>query len=190
MNKYIGWMRFGVKVAENDEEFDKKWGNWYIAYHGTQGEFAASILSSGLRVSTTGCFYEQGKSRVYVSPSIEYCAHPRYACPWKKINDNNEITWYQLVFQCRVNPNSVQMIESETLIRDEYKDSIKVDPNFNNNELTWIIPAKEDIYYMNEDIICYGIMMRTSNIDPKELSQCAWWQQAYIENFPYDVELE
>ncbi|CAF3522358.1 unnamed protein product, partial [Rotaria sordida] len=33
-----GWIRFGVKVAKDDKEFDANWGNWYVAYHGTRGE--------------------------------------------------------------------------------------------------------------------------------------------------------
>lgn len=175
---FVGWMRFGIKVAENEQEFDKKWGHWYLAYHGTQGEYAASILSSGLRISTTGCFYQKGRPRVYVSPSIEYCAHPRYARPWKKIKDNGEISWCQLVFQCRVNPESVQKIKPETLTHEDYKETVKIDPNFDNNELTWIIPGKKGVYHMNQDIICYGMMMRVSNVDPKELPQSKWWQSA------------
>lgn len=178
-------MRFGIKVTENQEEFDRKWGHWYLAYHGTQGEYAVSILSSGLRVSTTGCFYEKGRPRVYVSPSIEYCAHPRYAHPWKKIKENGETCWYQLVFQCRVNPESVQIIGPETLINDKEQKKIRLDPNFDNSEVTWVIPAKEGVYYMNQDIICYGMMMRISNIDPKELPQSAWWQ--YALDIKYDT---
>ncbi|CAF4255159.1 unnamed protein product, partial [Rotaria sordida] len=27
-----GWIRFGVKVAKDDKEFDANWGNWYVAY--------------------------------------------------------------------------------------------------------------------------------------------------------------
>ena len=180
-------MRFGVKVAENEKEFDKKWGNWYVAYHGTQGEFAASILSSGLRVSIPECYYEQGRPRVYLSPSIEYCAHPRYARPWKKIKKNGKPFWYQLVFQCRVNPKSVQMIEPETLIADDNKQIISIDPNFSNTELTWIISVKEGIHYLDQDIILYGIMMRISNVDPKNLLQSVWWRLTHLENFPYDT---
>ncbi|CAF1418472.1 unnamed protein product, partial [Rotaria sordida] len=99
-----GWIRFGVKVAKDDKEFDANWDNWYVAYHGTRGENASKILTSGLRVSTAGCFYSDGISQVYVSPSIEYCGHPRYAFPWKQTTKNGEVRWYQLVFQCRVNP--------------------------------------------------------------------------------------
>lgn len=124
---------------------------------------------------------------MYVLPSIEYCAHPRYARPpKKKINKNGKTSWYQLVFQCRVNSKSVQMIGPETLIGDEYKHKVVADPNFSNNELAWIIPATEGVYYMNQDIICYGIMMRTSNVDPKELSSSKWWQHAHVANFKYD----
>jgi len=131
-----GWMRFCAKVEENRKEFEKKLGNRYLAYHGTQGEFASFIFSSIFHVRTTGSFYEKGRPREYVLPSIEYCAHPRYARPWEKINKNGTTSLYQLVLQCRFNLKFVQMIEPETLIRDDYKQKIVVDPNISNQELT------------------------------------------------------
>ncbi|CAF3537907.1 unnamed protein product [Rotaria socialis] len=174
-----GWTRFGVKVAEDEKEFDSRWGNWYLAYHGTQDENASKILTSGLRVSTNGCFYGDGVPRVYVSPSIEYCAHPRYARPWKKASKNGKDRWYQLVFQCRVNPESVQKIGPETLIKNEYKATVKVDPNFDNNELEWIILGKNNEQFITKDIVCYGLLMRISNSDPVSLTPSAWWKQSY-----------
>jgi len=165
---YVGWKRFGIKVAEDGKEFDARWGNWYMAYHGTRGENASKILTSGLRVSTNGCFYNDGVPRVYVSPSIEYCAHPRYAEPWTKTEKNGKKRWFQLVFQCRVNPKAVEKFTHETLLAQQHK-QVQIDPNFKNNELEWIIPGTKDVYYMNKDIICYGIMMRVSDIDPAQL---------------------
>ncbi|CAF3732250.1 unnamed protein product [Rotaria sp. Silwood1] len=179
VNPLNSWKRYGVKVAENDKEFDARWGNWYIAYHGTKSEYATNILTSGLRMSTTGCFYEKGVPRVYLSPSIEYCAHPRYAKPWIKTDENGKIRWFQLVFQCRVNPDSIKKIQYETLINDKYKNSVTVDPNFDNNELEWIIPGKEGVYYIKDDIICYGIMMRICDVDPKYLPASKWWQYTF-----------
>ncbi|CAF4594418.1 unnamed protein product [Rotaria sp. Silwood1] len=173
-----GWIRFGVKVAEDEKEFDTRWGNWYIAYHGTRGENASKVLTSGLRVSTAGCFYGDGVPRVYVSPSIEYCGHPRYAFPWKQVKKNGEIRWYQLVFQCRVNPTSISKIGPETLIPKEYKQTVKIDPNFDNSELEWIILGKNDEQFINDDIICYGLMMRISTVDPENLTLCAWWKHS------------
>ncbi len=46
-----------------------------------------------------------GHSSVYLTPSIEHAAHPRYALPWQKTGDSRN-RWFQLVFQCRVNAKS------------------------------------------------------------------------------------
>jgi hypothetical protein len=175
---YVGWKRFGIKVAEDANEFDARWGSWHMAYHGTRGENASKILTSGLRVSTNGCFYNDGVPRVYVSPSIEYCAHPRYAFPWKQTKKNGETCWYQLVFQCRVNPASISQIGSETLIPNEHKNTVKIDPNFDNGELEWVILSKEGEQFIKKDIICYGLMMRMSTVDPDTLPGSTWWQHS------------
>jgi hypothetical protein len=175
---YIGWKRFGIKVAEDDKEFDAQWGDWYVAYHGTAGENASKILTSGLKVSTQGCFYSVGVPRVYVSPSIEYCGHPRYARPWKKTKKDGQIRWYQLVFQCRVNPASVDRVGPETLISNEHKKTVKVDPNFDNGELEWIILGQDGGQFIKKDIVCYGLMMRISNVDPKTLTPSSWWKHS------------
>jgi hypothetical protein len=174
----IGWKRFGVKVAEDEKDFDARWGDWYIAYHGTRDANASKILTSGLKVSTTGCFYDDGVPRVYVSPSIEYCAHPRYAFPWKRTTKNGETRWYQLVFQCRVNPASVDKVGPETLIADDYKATVTVDPNFSNGELEWIILGKTGDEFIKDNIICYGLLMRVVNVDPATLTPSAWWKKS------------
>lgn len=174
-----GWKRFGIKVAEDDKEFDARWGSWYLAYHGTRGENASKILTSGLKVSTTGCFYNDGEPRVYVSPSIEYCAHPRYAYPWKQAKQNGKVCWYQLVFQCRVNPASIKLTGPETLLHNQYKKTVQIDPNFDNNELEWIIIGKEGEQFITKDIVCYGLMLRVSNTDPETLTPSAWWKNSH-----------
>lgn len=173
-----GWKRYGVKVAEDAAAFDAKWGSWHVAYHGTRGEHASSILISGLRVSSSGCFFEKGVPRVYVSPSIEYSAHPRYAFPWKQSKKNGKDIWYQLIFQCRVNPASIDKIGPETLLPIEKKGLVQVDANFTNDVLEWVILAKQGIQYVRDDIICYGLMMRTSPVDPDTLPASKWWESA------------
>jgi hypothetical protein len=175
---YIGWKRFGIKVAEDGEQFDSRWGTWQVAYHGTASENASKILTSGLKVSTQGCFYDVGVPRVYVSPSIEYSGHPRYARPWKRTKQNCQDCWYQLVFQCRVNPASVDRIGPETLIHEEYKQTVIVDKNFDNGELEWIVLGKTDEQFITKDIVCYGLMMRISDVDPKTLTPSAWWKHS------------
>ncbi|CAF1526108.1 unnamed protein product [Adineta steineri] len=173
-----GWKRFGIKVATDGEEFDAQWGTWNMAYHGTQGELASAIITSGLKVSMTGCWHDKGVPRVYVSPSIEYCAHPRYARPWEKTTKNGETIWYQLVFQCRVNPTSIALIRPETILATEHKTEV-IDKNFKNGELEWTIIAENDQDFIKDNIICYGMMMRTSKVNPKDLTPSKWWKKSH-----------
>jgi len=180
-----GWTRYAIKVAENSAAFDIKWGSWHIAYHGTRGRIAPLILKTGLRPNTAGCFAKKGTSRVYLTPSIEYAAHPRYARPWKKRDKQNQ--WYQLVFQCRVNPTAVGKAYCETLILDDENKRIPIDENFSNRELEWVIPAESvNDRFIQENIICYGIMIRKSECDPKGLQASHWWKYTYANEINYD----
>jgi hypothetical protein len=176
----LGWKRYGIKVADDEKEFDSKWGEWNAAYHGTQGEYANDILLSGLKVSLKGCYYTKSEPRVYTSPSIEYSAHPRYAYPWQKLDANGRKIWYQLVFQCRVNPKSISSVKPETLLKNECEESVVIDPNFSNAELEWIILGKkQDVEFIKDDIICYGLMLRKSHVDPAELPAAKWWPSSH-----------
>ena len=133
----------------------------------------------------TGVFAIPDRSSVYLTPSIEYAAHPRYACPWQKKGNQNY--WYQLVFQCRVNPKSIAGTHRETLLSGQAKSTIRVDENFSNNELTWLVPASTaQAEYLREHIICYGLMVRKTNCDPQELPVSQWWQHTGSGSFKYD----
>ncbi|CAF0829269.1 unnamed protein product [Adineta steineri] len=176
----IGWKRLSINVVNDAKEFDRRWGDWPIVYHGTLVENVLNILASGLRVSRSGCFYDDGIPRICLSPSIEYCAHPRFAQPWDEIDKNGRTIWYQLIFQCRVNPNSIGCIASETVLPVQAQSIVRIDPNFNNSELEWIILGENnDVEFLKDDIICYGIMIRASNVNPKYLSSSAWWKYSY-----------
>ncbi|CAF1232380.1 unnamed protein product [Didymodactylos carnosus] len=170
-----GWVRFGIKIAKDAEEFDQRWGDWHIAYHGTGTEIASAILNSGIK-PTSGRYYTT-RPTLYVSPSIEYCAHPRYAEPLRKHNGTNK--YHQLVLQCRVNPRFIdnRTIRPETILSDKHKDRIKIDENFDNNELEWIIPPESQ--YITDDIICYGIMLQISDGDPAQLPSSCWWKYTH-----------
>ena len=90
----------------------------------------------------------------------------------------DQVSWYQLAFQCRVNPASVDKIGPETLIKNEYKATVTIDPNFDNGELEWIILGKNNEQFIKNDIVCYGLMMRVSNVDPVSLTPSSWWKQS------------
>ena len=76
-----GWHRISLNVARDRAEFDRKYADWPIAYHGTEGKLALDILVSGLRSGEGVLFHENKwkwqKGLVYLSPSIIYTAHPR-----------------------------------------------------------------------------------------------------------------
>ncbi|CAF3352593.1 unnamed protein product [Rotaria socialis] len=165
-----GWKRYALKVTDNEAEFDQRWSSWHIAYHGTKGTIAAAILESSLKVSTSGCYLK--RPSVYVSPSIEYSAHPRYSSIWQKSGITSK--YCQLVFQCRVNPRLVTKdnVHKETL----YHGQKLIDANFTNEELEWLIPgsnSKDE--YITQDIVCYGIMIRVSDVHPSNLPSSHWW---------------
>jgi hypothetical protein len=39
-----------------------------------------------------------------------------------------------------------------------------------------VITGKEDAYHMSQDIICCGLMMRVSDVDPVQLPTSEWWK--------------
>ncbi|CAF4024565.1 unnamed protein product [Rotaria sp. Silwood2] len=93
----VGWTRYAIKVIATQEEFDRRYVAYHVAYHGTKSSVASNILNNGLRGSHGGC-HCQGLN-IYLSPSTEYSAHPRYAKPWKNpktintIKCNSELEW-------------------------------------------------------------------------------------------------
>ncbi|CAF3344531.1 unnamed protein product [Rotaria sp. Silwood2] len=172
----VGWTRFAIKVTNTQEEFDQRYSDYHVAYHGTKSAVASDILNNGLRGST-GC-YREGLN-IYLSPSIEYAAHPRYAKPWKH---NETGKYYQMVLQCRVNPRLVEadLIKPETVLAKNAKTS-QIDPNFSNDELEWILPADKPV--SRHDLICYGLMIRITYDDPAGLPSSEWWKHVYWEPF-------
>ncbi|CAF3748520.1 unnamed protein product [Rotaria sp. Silwood1] len=172
----VGWTRFAIKVTKTQEEFDQLYGDYHVAYHGTKSAVASDILNNGLQGSE-GC-YREGLN-IYLSPSIEYSAHPRYATPWQQKETGK---YYQMVLQCRVNPRLVEvgLIESETLLAKNAK-TFQIDPNFSNDELEWILPADKPVG--RHDLICYGLMIRITYDDPVSLPSSKWWKHVWWEPF-------
>jgi hypothetical protein len=98
-----GWRRYSIMVAPTAEEFDKRYGGWAVAYHGTKNYVAMSMLLNGLISSKSGCGISGSfEKAIYVSPSITYAAHPRYSRVWK-VRD----FYIQMVLQVRVNPTRI-----------------------------------------------------------------------------------
>eukprot|EP01083_Nonionella_stella_P277588 943645_1 len=173
-----GWKRYAVKV---DGDFDQKYGNWPICYHGSETCAIGSILSHGIYGNWPGT-----TNLRFFSPSIVYSAHPRYARP-KLMNDRQQ--YVQMIFQCRVDPNAMYKC-GETL---RIGRSTKIDSNFSmnfqkcrcgfknpkwgyscnvdgHNEMEWFLDITDADKY-----VIYGIMLRFSN-DPSILPESSWWR--------------
>jgi alpha-kinase len=167
-----GWARFSLNVC-SDEDFESQFAGWGYLYHGTNSKFVGSILTSGLRASRGLCYCGQDDHAVYMSPSIEYCGHPRYGC----VEYNPETRkWMQLVLQCRVKPSAVWRKGRETLGCGRF--DLKCDSNISNDEIEWLFrPTDFDPiskgYFIKDAIICTGVMMRITDIHPFELNY--WW---------------
>lgn len=159
----------------SDEDFESQFDDWGYLYHGTNSKYVGSILTSGLRGSRGLCYCGQDDHAVYMSPSIEYCGHPRYGC----IEYNPETRkWMQLVLQCRVKPSAVWKKGQETLDCESFY--LECDANIPNDEIEWLFrPTYFDPiskgYFIKDAIICTGIMMRITDTHPFELNY--WWTQ-------------
>ena len=139
-----------------------------MGYHGTKGRFASSILRTGFRAGSVGCFREGDEQTVYLSPSINYAAHPRYSEPWQ-----HDGKWVQMVFQCRINPAALTRERPQTLLAPGKLDT-RIDSNIVNDDLTWVLVANGGI--INSDrVVCYGIMIREWDTHPAQHPDSAWW---------------
>jgi len=165
-----GWIRFSLRVCD-DSEFAAKFGDWGILYHGTKGKFVGPILATGFR-GGGGAWLGLGDVAVYMSPSIEYCGHPRYA----GIEYNPETCeWIQIALECRVKPSAVWKKCKETLGAN----SIVVDPNISNASLEWLFKANRTDpatghKYLVDAVVCTGIMLRITEEHPMDLPY--WWR--------------
>ena len=112
-----GWNRYAIKVLgrfENDKwlgerglRFHSSEGEWPVSYHGTGESASGSIAQDGYRLG-------QGKrflygSGIYSTPSIQVAA--KYA----KLS-----AWYKLVFQNRVCPTNLKIVDAQTTRVGEY----------------------------------------------------------------------
>ena len=90
----IGWRRWAIDLGLNGQQFQHKYGDWPVLYHGTKMAVIHLILANGFRLSKGLCYISKKEGAVYLSPSIVYSGHPRYAEPYKKGNK-----WVQVELQ-------------------------------------------------------------------------------------------
>ena len=109
----IGWVGHGLKVWDVYDGGDNTWldyhgkkGEWAVAYHGTNLQFAGSIMKTGLAPGQRQAYADDDDVNhpgqkvgdgVYVTPDISIA--DGYS------NSNNGI---KCVFMCRVNPKEIR----------------------------------------------------------------------------------
>ncbi|CAF3914883.1 unnamed protein product [Rotaria sp. Silwood2] len=176
----VGWTRCSFYVTDR---FYEKFKGWCICYHGTKFAYGLSILLSGLKPAEN---YEHGAG-IYVSPSINYACHPRYA-EVKLIDASYGSKFFksgkyvQFVLECRVHPSNIRKVAPETL---DAQNTI-IDFNINNNIIEWIINNQNkkivDFNDPNSSIVCTGLMMRVTNDHPGLLTESQWWYESHLCN--------
>ena len=116
-----GWKRYAIKVLgrfENDKwlgerglRFHSSEGEWPVSYHGTGVSASGSIAQDGYRLSKGKRFlYGSG---IYSTPSIQVAA--KYANVF-----HHKGKWYKLVFQNRVCPSNLKILDAQTTGVGEY----------------------------------------------------------------------
>lgn len=111
----LGWRRFGLYVCNKfpDADWlaqDGRQGEWAVAYHGTAAYAVRPIASAGLRAGGSGgverhhgAMFGDG---IYCAPHVEHAAFFAEPVP---VETESGIRHYQVVFQCRVQPGSLQV---------------------------------------------------------------------------------
>ncbi|CAF3423580.1 unnamed protein product, partial [Rotaria sp. Silwood2] len=178
----IGWQRWSFYVTEN---FYEKFNGWCICYHGTKFSSGLSILLSGLKPAE---IYAHGAG-IYVTPSINYACHPRYA-EVKLIQSSAQEKFFksgeyvQFVLECRVHPNNINNIASETLKAG----STEIDSNITNDIIEWVINHQNktvvDFNDPESSIVCTGLLTRVTDDHPGLLRESQWWYKSHLCNDP------
>ena len=116
-----GWKRHAVKVlgryeddvwlGEQGQRLHSTEGEWPVSYHGTGKSATGSIAQDGYLLSK-GTRFQYGRG-IYSTPSIEVAS--KYAQQFEHKGKH-----YKIVFQNRVCPNSLTIIDTETTGVGEY----------------------------------------------------------------------
>jgi len=187
----VGWRRFSLKQSLS-EQF---WRTSSNMYHGTAPQNAVSIIENGFRTSTL----QHKCPAVYLSPSIRYTAHPRYAKIWKI-----DGRYFQVVLQVRVKNECVCKWNQAAEIKEKAgkgytevqgeqgsgfiigtgsetmcaNDEIHIDANLPDNntmEFLYITDGNKTFVKSEDGLVVTGIMVRCLDRNPIDLSENIWW---------------
>ena len=157
-----GWRRFSLKIQASFDN-DEFWKDSTIMYHGTDPKFVAPIVEHGFRPQEC----QHGMTCVYLSPSIIYAAHPRYA----RVIEHRDY-YFQIVLEVRVKTSLISGFVGETMAVGE---KFVIDPNFkDNSSMEFLFKALRHVN-AEDGLVTTGVMMRCVDIDPQKLPESEWW---------------
>jgi len=169
------WHRYDCLPSQ---EFQKDWPE---VFYGTSFSNALAMCYFGFNPETIENNYipesvnSHGKG-IYFSPSLEYETFPCFAHIRKmsKKSGKHSGNHVQIVLICRLNPKCYKVFP-QTI----QKINIRIDPNYKNSELEWMIPTSDPQSFksLNENIMISGFMIRETKAAPNE----KWWD---LTNFP------
>mmetsp|Transcript_7102 Transcript_7102/g.13152 ORF Transcript_7102/g.13152 Transcript_7102/m.13152 type:complete len:506 (-) Transcript_7102:79-1596(-) len=161
----VGWRRFALNVPERHSEFHT-FQDTYLMYHGLHPENVQKIIRNGFIAKEC----QHGCPAVYLTPSILYAAHPRYA----RVVKIGKI-YCQVVLEVRMRKSlwKKEQVQGETLCAGD----IKIDPNFPDNETVEFLVKGEagEFVKPNAGLVVTGIMMRCLDTDPALMACSNWW---------------
>jgi hypothetical protein len=197
-----GWRKLAIRVpgAETIEDFAEKYdnnlrpeGKWPVGYHGTSAESVGLIVHSTFR-TTHGIGAEEkwGSKAVYLSPCIQYCAHPRYSKILRVPSFGGlPERVVQMVLQVRIRPDLLSakrphdngsVIMPGTLPgAHDHQAPMAPREMPDNASLHWLVFSEDDPKVVSSDqVVVVGVMFRSFNSEEELLSapDNQWWVRA------------
>ena len=158
------WYRLSLQVGSGSLP---DWGpSWHTLYHGTHPQNIHKILENGFMVREC----QHGFPALYLSPSVTYSSHPRYA----RVVVHEDF-FFQFVLEVRVDVRKLLPVKKrETLSVGGTGD---IDPHFPNNEnLEFLFKAENGKFLKaREGVVVTGVMVRKTDFDPVLLPSSWWW---------------
>lgn len=108
---------------------------------------------------------------MYLTPSINYAAHPRYS----RVNATND-GYFQVVLEVRVRNSLLTSTQCrrfrETLSVGE---THMIDPNWKNTDMELAVFSDAQYLTADDGLVVTGIMVRKALEDPVDLESSRWW---------------
>ena len=159
----IGWTGYSLNVKGKYDNGDNRWlsytnkiGEWYIAYHGTSGNVANSILKTDFKIGGGQAHKNDKNTNPLNNKKFPICKKGVYCSPLICVGDEyslgKEVKFegkeYSFVFMCRVNPYKVRFCSR----RDEY----------------WLVNCEDSDKKKNGDEIRpYRILIKEKDFKPE-----------------------